>query len=163
MNGMNRTILTGNPLEWQLTNEQRKRIGLPPIEPSWRLSEIPCGLLADKETYIYTDGNNIRRVISAGETFYLEASIDVTLTEDGRLPPVKPGGKSLPLTAANLHKRWKTGVSIRFEAYYDRRSVIHIEDHTRRRTLLHLSSLEASLPSDVPGFAEWVQHHDFHD
>jgi len=155
MNEYHRTILTGDPLEWQLTNEQRKRIGIPPVEHTWLLSEVPCGLLADKETYVYTEGNRIRGVISASATFYLEVCIDVTLTEDGRLPPVKPGGKSLPLTAANLHKRKKTGVSILFEAYYNR-SAIRIEDHTLRRTLLSLDSRETPLPSDVSGFAEWI-------
>lgn len=155
MNEYNRTILTGEPLAWQLTNEQRKRIGIPPIERSWRLSEVPCGLLADKETYIYTDGNRIQRVISASETFYLEVCIDITLTEDGRIPPVKPEGKSSPLTAANLHKRRKNGISILFEADYAR-SIIRIEDHTLHRTLLSLNSSETTLPQDVSGFAEWI-------
>lgn len=128
---------------------------IPPIERSWRLSEVPCGLLADKETYIYADGNRIQRVISASETFYLEVCIDVTLTEDGRIPPVKPGGKSSPLTAANLHKRRKTGISILFEAHDDR-SFIKITDHTRHRMLLDLNSSETDLPKDVPGFATWI-------
>ena len=39
MNEMFRTILTGEPLDWQLTNEQRAAFGLPPVEAHWTLKE----------------------------------------------------------------------------------------------------------------------------
>ena len=60
------------------------------------LREVPCGLLAMCETYAYFDGPQVMRVISAGEGYYTEVSVDASLTEEGRIAPVKPGGKSDP-------------------------------------------------------------------
>lgn len=34
-NDWRRTLLTGAPLEWQLTNPQRLALGLAPVEPHW--------------------------------------------------------------------------------------------------------------------------------
>lgn len=152
------TLLTGDPLEWQLTNNQRLSIGIPPVEAEWILSEVPCGLLADRETYIYTDGLQIMRVISSGEHYYEECCVDAILTEDHRIAPVKEGGKSVPLTAGNLHKRRKIGISLVFDASYSC-SVIRIKDHTRRQCLLDLHALDDSLPRDIPGFARWLEAH----
>lgn len=134
-NDWRRTLLTGEPLEWQLSNAQRTALRLPPVEPHWTLTEVPCGLLAMCETYIYLDGRRIRRVISHGEQYYEECCINAALTEDGRIAPVKPDGKSAKLTAANLHKRRHVGVSIRFDGMKNPSS-IRVEDHDARRTLL---------------------------
>lgn len=150
------TLLTGDPLEWQLTNRQRVMLGLPPVEDGWVLTEVPCGLLADRETYIYTDGAKIMRVISTGEHYYEECCVDAALTEDHRLTPAKEGGKSVPLTAGNLHKRRKLGVSLVFDATFSC-SVIRIKDHARRKDLLDLHALDDSLPRDIPGFARWLE------
>lgn len=152
------TLLTSDPLEWQLTNAQRTQIGLEPVLSSWRLQEVPCGLLADRETYIYTDGLQIMRVISAGENFYEECCVDAMLTEDYRITPAKEGGKSVPLTAGNLHKRRKVGISLVFDASYSS-SVIRVKDHTRHQCLLDLHALDDSLPRDIPGFARWLETH----
>lgn len=152
------TILTGEPLEWQLTNAQRERLGIAPILPHWVLQEVPCGLLADRETYIYTDEQQIMRVISIGEHSYEECCVDATLTADHRITPAKEGGKSAPLTAGNLHKRRKVGVSLVFDASLSC-SIIQIKDHTHRRLLLDLYALDGSLPQDVPAFAKWLEAH----
>lgn len=152
------TLLTGEPLEWQLTNVQRTQIGLEPVLSHWHFQEVPCGLLADRETYIYTDGLQIMRVISSGEHYYEECCVDAMLTEDHRITPLKEGGKSVPLTAGNLHKRRKLGVSLIFDASYSC-SVIRIKDHTRRKLLLDLHALDDSLPRDIPGFARWLETH----
>lgn len=147
-----RTLLTGEPLEWQLTNEQRVALGLAPIEPHWVLREVPCGLLAMCETYAYFDGPQVMRVISTGENYYAEVCVDAALMEVGRIAPVKPGGKSVPLTAANLHKRWHTGVSLTFDATrHD--TVICVKDCDSRRMLL-----DVKLPQrmTVGEFAAWV-------
>lgn len=152
------TLLTGDPLEWQLTNSQRIKFGIPPVDDSWILSEVPCGLLADRETYIYMDGTRIMRVISIGEHYYEECCVDTTLTEDHRIAPVKEGKKSIPLTAGNLHKQRKLGISLIFDASYNCSS-IRIKDHTRRKALLDLHALDNSLPHDIPGFARWLETH----
>lgn len=147
-----RTILTGEPLAWQLTNAQRLALGLAPVEPHWALREVPCGLLAMCETYAYFDGPRVMRVISTGEGYYTEITVDVTLTEEGRIAPVKPGGKSVPLTAANLHKRRHTGVSLTFDATVNG-TFIRVEDHDSRRRLLDVR-LQQRLTDDE--FAAWV-------
>ena len=95
MRAESRTLLTGEPLAWQLTNAQRTTLGLTPVEPHWTLREVPCGLLAMCETYAYFDGSRVMRVISAGEGCYAEVCVDAALTEEGRIAPVKPGGKHL--------------------------------------------------------------------
>lgn len=134
-NDWRRTLLTGELLGWQLANEQRLALGLAPVEPHWELREVPCGLLAMCETYVYLGGPRVMRVISCGEQYYEECCVDAALTEDGRLAPVKPEGKSALLTAANLHKRRHVGVSIRFDGTLVN-ATICVEDHDRRRTLL---------------------------
>lgn len=148
-----RTILTGEPLAWQLTNAQRVALGLAPVEEHWTLTEVPCGLLAQCETYIYTDGLRVMRVISHGEQYYGEGCFDVTLTEDGRIAPVKPEGKSVKLTAANLHKRRRVGVSVRFEGTMGS-AVIRVEDHDRRRMVV-AERHEGQMTTAE--FAAWVE------
>ena len=78
--------------------------------------------------------------------------MDASLTEEGRIAPVKPGGKSVPLTAANLHKRRHTGVSLTFDATrYD--TVIRVQDHDARRDRLYVR-LPQRMSTDE--FAAWV-------
>lgn len=147
-----RTILTGEPLEWQLNNVQRAAFGLAPVEDGWRLKEVPCGLLAMCETYAYLDGLRVMRIISSGENYYEECCVDVVLTENGRIAPVKPGGKSVPLTAANLHKRRHTGVSLCFDGMRGT-ATIQVKDHDARRTLLS-ERMDRSMTTEE--FAAWV-------
>ena len=147
-----RTLLTGEPLEWQLTNEQRLTLGLAPVASHWVLREVPCGLLAMCETYAYFDGPQVMRVISAGEQYYEECCVEASLTDDGRIAPAKPDGKSVPLTAANLHKRRHTGVSVRFDGT-PVNATICVEDHDRRRTLLFERHEGQMTTAD---FAAWV-------
>lgn len=104
------------------------------------------------ETYAYLDGRRVMRVISHGEQYYEECCVDAALTEDGRLAPVKPGGKSAPLTAANLHKRRHKGVSVRFDGT-PVNATICVEDHDRRRTLLFERHEGQMTTAD---FAAWV-------
>lgn len=147
-----RTMLTGEPLAWQLTNEQRLALGLAPVEPHWVLREAPSGLLAMCETWAYFDGARVMRVISAGEQYYEECCVEASLTDDGRIAPAKPGGKSVPLTAANLHKRRHTGVSLTFDATGGG-TVIRVQDHDARRERLFVR-LPQRMSTDE--FAAWV-------
>lgn len=148
-----RTILTGEPLEWQLTNAQRAVLGLAPVEAHWTFTEVPCGLLAQCETYIYLDGLRVMRVISSGEQYYEEGCFDVALTEDGRIAPVKLEGKSVKLTAANLYKRRHVGVSLRFDGM-GCVTTICVEDHDQRRRLLFERHEGQMTTVD---FAAWVE------
>ena len=148
-----RTLLTGEPLEWQLTNPQRTALGLAPVEPHWVLREVPCGLLAMCETYAYFDGARVMRIISHGEQYYEECCVDAALTEDGRIAPAKAGGKSMKLTAANLHKRRHTGVSVRFDGM-GCVTTICVENHDRRLRRL-LERYEGQMT--MADFAAWVE------
>ena len=81
--------------------------------------------------------------------------MDASLTEEGRIAPVKPGGKSVPLTAANLHKRRHTGVSLRFDGISGTRgSTICLEDHDARKQLC-FQRLEKSMTTVE--FAAWLE------
>lgn len=149
-----KTLLTGDPLEWQLNNDQRRALGLAPVEAAWTLTEVPCGLLAMCETYVYLDGLRVMRVISSGEQYYEECCVDAMLTENGRIAPAKPGGKSVPLNAANLHKRRHTGVSLCFNGMVSTSdSTICVKDHDARRELI-FQRIEKRMTTEE--FAEWV-------
>ena len=149
---MGKTLLTGEPLSWQLTNEQRLYLGLAPVEKEWSLQEIPCGILADCETYM--EENRIMRVISCGEHIYEEGCFDVQLTPDGRIAPVKPGGKSIPLTAANVHKRRAVGVSVTFRATYID-ALVQVKDHDHRNIRVNESFYDSHWMS-VEEFGCWL-------
>ena len=150
-----RTLLTGEPLQWQLTNAQRAALGMAQVAESWRLMEVPCGLLAMCETYVYLAGLRVMRLISCGEEYYEECCVEALLTEDGRIAPVKPGGKSVPLTAANLHKRRHTGVSLRFDSISGTRgSTICLEDHDTRKWLFFQRIEKDMTTAD---FAAWLE------
>ena len=151
------TLLTGEALSWQLTNSQRLIIGLPPVKDDWQLTEVPSGILADRETYIYTVDSKIMRVISAGETSYEECCINASLTADRRIAPAKDGGKSIPLTAANLHKQRKLGVSLLFDAHIGA-GMILIKDHPTRRIRLELYGKDTTLPHNIAEFARWIDN-----
>lgn len=149
-----RNILTGEELAWQMTNEQRLALGMAPVEEGWRLVEAPCGLLAMCETYMYLDGPRVMRLISCGEEYYEECCVEAVLTEDGRIAPAKPGGKSVPLTAANLHKRRHTGVSLCFHgAVSVSSSTVCVQDHDARRELL-FERIEKRMTTE--DFAAWL-------
>lgn len=149
-----RSILTGEELEWQLANAQRTALGLAPVADGWRLVEAPCGLLSMCETYMYLDGPRVMRLISCGEEYYEECSVDAVLTEDGRIAPAKEGGKSVPLTAANLHKRRHTGVSLCFNgAVSVSSSTIRVQNHDTRRELL-FERIEKRMTTEE--FAAWL-------
>ena len=155
MNPVFGSVLTGEPLEWQLSNTQRLALGLAPVESHWVLREVPSGVLSAVETHVYLNGMRVMRVISYGSygrDYYEECCVDVTLTEEGSIAPVKPGRKSVPLTAANLHKRRHTGVSLTFDATgYD--TVIRVQDHDARRERLYVR-LPQRMSSEE--FAAWV-------
>ena len=154
---MSGTCLTGEPLAWQLTNAQREALGLAPVQPHWTLQEAPCGVLSDVETYMYLDGLRVMRVISCGSygaDYYKECSVAAALTADGRIVPAE-GGKSVPLTAANLHKQRHNGVSLVFDATHAATS-IRLRDHDARRTLLDLHLPQKMSLGD---FDAWLEEH----
>ena len=114
-------------------------------------------MLADRETYIYTADSKVMRVISTGETSYEECCVDASLTAYGRIAPAKEGAKSIPLTAANLHKQRKQGVSLLFDAHIGTGMVL-IKDHTARSTRLELYGNNTVLPHDIAEFARWIDN-----
>ena len=66
-------------IKFELTNEQRKYLGLIPVEKNWELVKFEGKF---QDTYYYFDGDIIRKKISLSENSYYEAELDEKTTEN---------------------------------------------------------------------------------
>jgi len=66
-------------LKFELTNEQRKYLGLIPVEKNWELVKFEGKF---QDTYYYFDGDIIRKKISLSENSYYEAELNEKTTEN---------------------------------------------------------------------------------
>ena len=92
----------------ELTNEQRKYLGLELIEPSWERVEIPSNCvkpeLSTGKIILYFDGDVLRKEISVDKNGrYLEESRFLK-TQDNRsmIAPITEKGKPKRLNGVNL-------------------------------------------------------------
>ena len=92
-------------MEFELTNEQRKYLGLEPVDTSWDLVEIAKGY------YLYFNGNIVRKYIGITDTTYHECEMN-EITDDNRktLPPKTVRGRAKKLTLATIQERPSFGV-----------------------------------------------------
>jgi hypothetical protein len=80
---------------FELTNEQRKYLGLMPVESTWEKVKL-------NDMYLYFDGNTIRKKISATENTYFEKELEEKTAENRTvlLPKTSKGKpKKLNFTA----------------------------------------------------------------
>ena len=66
-------------LKCELTNEQRKYLGLIPVEEDWELVKLDYKY---EDIYFYFDGNIIRKKISLSENSYYETELNEKTTEN---------------------------------------------------------------------------------
>ena len=63
----------------ELTNEQRKYLGLIPVEEDWELVKLDYKY---EDIYFYFDGDIIRKKISLSENSYYETELNEKTTEN---------------------------------------------------------------------------------
>ena len=69
-------------LKCELTNEQRKYLGLIPVEEDWELVKLDYKY---EDIYFYFDGNIIRKKISLSENSYYETELNEKTTENRKM------------------------------------------------------------------------------
>ena len=65
--------------KFELTNEQRKYLGLIPVEEDWELVKLNYKY---ENIYFYFDGDIIRKKISLSENSYYETELNEKTTEN---------------------------------------------------------------------------------
>lgn len=102
---------------FELTNEQRKYLGISLISSSWDLIKLIPSPYDKYDTYAYFDGNIICKRINIGENSYMEYDLNEETT-NGRteLLPKTARGKIVKLTASTLEKRTPRGM---YFSYYN--------------------------------------------
>ena len=78
-------------MKFELTNEQRKYLGLEIVPKSWDKFQIT------EEVSVYFDGNKIRKKISANENLYREIQLDEETENRTMLLPKTKKGKAKKL------------------------------------------------------------------
>ena len=66
-------------LQFELTNKQRKYLGLIPVEKNWELVKLDCKY---EDIYFYFDGDTIRKKIRLSKNSYYEAELNEKTTEN---------------------------------------------------------------------------------
>lgn len=148
----------------ELTNEQRRYLGLELIEPSWERIEIPNNSvkseLSTGNIILYFDGDILRKEIAVDRNGrYLEKSYALK-TQDGRrmIAPLTEKGKAKRLNGVNLQRCTPKGMYFRYE-----NGQVTLANYTSQQT--YYSSAFAGLPAmseDVlqDFLAQWIANTD---
>ncbi len=124
----------------ELTNEQRKYLGLELIEPSWERVEIANNSLKPElstgKDILFFDGDILRKVIwyqdsgsFSEDSFYLK-------TQDNRtmIAPITARGKPKRLNGVNIQRCKSYGMYVRFRGGYEHRGSIDLANYTTQQT-----------------------------
>lgn len=130
----------------ELTNEQRKYLGLELIEPSWERVEIPNNCvrpeLSTGKIILYFDGDVLRKEISVDKNgCYMEESRFLK-TQDNRsmIAPITEKGKPKRLNGVNLQRCTSEGMYFRYKSGY-----VTLANYSTQQTFY--SSAFAGLPA----------------
>jgi len=94
---------------YELTNEQRKYLGLDPILKHWD-KVVLSGDTYRPESILYFDKDTIKRHIVSTEKEYFEKQYDELTKDRSILLPKTNKGKEKKLTASVLEQRQPTGL-----------------------------------------------------
>ena len=94
-------------MEFELTNEQRRYLGLEIVPKSWDKFQIT------DEVYVYFDGNTIRKKISVNNNLYREIQLDEETENRTMLLPKTSRGKAKKLNYSSLDSR--NGIGVYFD------------------------------------------------
>ena len=140
----------------ELTNEQRKCLGLEPVDAAWEKVTVKPGPNDDYATYAYLDGQRVRKVILSSreespKAKYCEYGSDARLSPDGRmLLPKTDRGKAKPFTACNLLKTVGKGMALQFSG-----GSLYLVNLTSQQCFYRADYEGLSLDG-ISAFAEWV-------
>ena len=149
----------------ELTNEQRKFLGLELIESSWERIEIPNNCrkpeLSTGKDILFFDGDMLRKVIwhSNNGSFY-ENSYNLK-TQDGRtmIAPITAKGKPKRLNGVNIQRCTPYGMYIDFHGGYELKGGVCLANYTTQQTY-YSSGLAGIPPMNVSEFQiffdQWV-------
>lgn len=136
---------------FELTNEQRKCFALVPVEENWKRVKIKASNFDSFETYIYYEGNIIRKCIITSEIEYSEYELCEKISDDGKyLLPKTAKGKPVLLSSSNLLKRNSIGMVLSFS----HRFVVLYNSTTQ--CSYYSMRYENSDISDIKEFENWV-------
>lgn len=132
--------------QFELTNEQRKYLGLIPVEKHWELVQM-------FGTYLYFDGDIMRKVIKVDENSYTERELNEKTAENRTilLPKTKKGKpKKLNKTAA----RSFSFIGVHFSYSQDG---INLMNYTTRRTYFFENFESDKNINDLKGWLDkWI-------
>ena len=130
-------------MKFTLTNNDRKYLGLEPIEAHWEKVKFT------DEIDLYFDGDTIKKEIVCSKTHYLEREMN-ELTAENRtiLLPKTKKGKPKKLNYSSFSKRKGTGVYFRFDGY------VIIANYTTQTTFL--STYENEEIPDFKALRKWL-------
>ncbi len=145
----------------ELTNEQRKYLGLELIEPTWERVEIPNNCLkpelATGKDILFFDGDILRKVIWLDQKgSFLENSYHLR-TQDNRtmIAPITAKGKPKRLNGVNIQRCTPYGMYLSFDGGYETRGSFRLANYTTQQT--YFSSSFAGLPfMDVHEFQNFL-------
>ncbi|RBW62493.1 hypothetical protein DS884_02515 [Tenacibaculum sp. E3R01] len=128
-------------MKFELTNEQRKYLGLEIVPKSWDKFQIT------EEVSVYFDGNKIRKKISANENLYREIQLDEETENRTMLLPKTKRGKAKKLNYSSLDARNGIGVYFNFDI-----SGITIGNYTTEQTFYstHFENIKFKSINDLP-------------
>lgn len=128
----------------ELTNEQRKYLGLELIEPSWERMEIPNNCvrpeLSTGKDILFFDGDVLRKVIWLQDNGYFHENSYRLRTQDNRtmIAPLTERGKAKRLNDANIRQCTPYGM------YFSYSGEVCIANYTTQQT--YYSSDFAGVP-----------------
>lgn len=128
-------------MEFELSNEQRKYLGLDIVPENWDKFQIT------NEVSVYFDGNKIRRKISVTDNLYREIQLDEETENRTMLLPKTSRGKAKKLNYSSLDSRKGIGVYFNFDI-----NGITIGNYTTEQTFYstHFENIEFKSLVDLP-------------
>ena len=134
----------------ELTNEQRKYLGLEIIEPAWERVEIPSNCLKPElstgKDILFFDGDILRKVIWLDdEGSFLENSYYLRTQDDHTMiAPITAKGRPKRLNGVNLQRCTPYGMYLHFSGRCEKRGGFCLANYTTQKT--YFSSEFAGLP-----------------
>jgi len=146
----------------ELTNEQRKYLGLELIDPAWERVEIPNNCLKPElstgKDILFFDGDILRKVIWLDQGGgFLENSYYLK-TQDNRrmIAPITEKGKPKRLNGVNIQRCTPRGMYLRFGGGDEERGGFRLANYTTQQT--YFSCGLAGLPGmNVSEFQEFLR------
>ncbi|ANF52222.1 hypothetical protein A0O34_17610 [Chryseobacterium glaciei] len=127
---------------FELTNEQRKYLGLIPVESNWEIVKL-------NDMYLYFDGDTIRKKISVTENSYFEQELKEKTAENRTiLLPKTSKGKPKKLNFTATQSFGSFGVYFSFSADY-----LRIANYTTQTTY-HSENFEEK--GDLETLQKWL-------